>query len=503
MRYLVFDLGTSGGKSAVVDGTGRILAMRKETWAAKGVQGMESFAREFDPAEVKSKLVACAQSVLKETGGKGEEVAAIAVTSLRFGYVFLDKNDEVVYFGSNMDGRGFFEQGAFVDAVGDQTQDVTGLYPPMLFCIPKILWFKENAPALFARISKIMNLNDWWAYTLSGVNVTDRASASTMGLYDLRKSEWSSDILKAFDLDSDILPEIRDSGEVAGNLKDNFRSALGLPKAEVALSGPDTQCGILGSGCVDAGDVGVVAGATVPVQQVVDALPRTFGKKLLGGAYPLKDKFVLESNAGPCGLLYDWAVGVYSNAGERSYAEADRMTSSPDMGPTGVTSLLGSQIMLLEKMHVLKPAVTVFPSPIMAGAAVGDPAVFLKAVIEELCYAISCNLDSIEEFAGRKSGPLMVTGGMTRSKKFLQVLSDTCGKDVRPSADPNATMVGVALCAMVGAGEYGEIDAAARKLRLKAEAVSPDQYSNDYIAAKDRWKELYMKVFNLTEEGAF
>ncbi len=501
MAYLVFDLGTSGGKSAVVGEDGKILALTKENWAAKESPGLEGVGREFEPAEIKSRLLDCAKSALKASGLGRDEIRAIASTSLRFGYVFMDREDHVLYYGSNMDGRGFFEQGAFIDAAGDQTQEVTGLYPPMLFCLPKLLWFKENTPSLYQKIAKIMNLNDWWTYTLSGAYLTDQSSASTTGLFNIRKHNWSEELLGAFGLDSTMLPEVHESGKAAADLSGEFREALGIGKAVVVLAGPDTQCGLLGTGSVSPGDLGVVAGATSPCQEVVESLPTTLGKRLLVGEYLLPGKYVAESNAGPCGLLYDWAVKLYAGADEDPYRRAEQLISRTADGPTGVLSMLGGQIMILEKMHVLRPAVSVFPSPLMGDMDRADPGVFLKAVIEELCYAASCNVDAVEEFTGVSASRLRLTGGMARNGAFLRILSSTSGKDVCASLDPNGTLVGVALCGMVGSGQYASLHEACQKTELMNPPVHPDDSSQRYSEAKQRWKGLYLKMLGLAEDG--
>jgi len=502
LAYLVFDLGTSGGKSAVVGEDGRVLASKKENWAAKMSPALEAAGREFDSSEVRSKLIDGARSALKASGLRPDQVTTISSTSIRFGYVFLDKDDNILYFGSNMDGRGFFEQGAFVEVAGDQTHEVTGLYPPMLFSIPKLLWFKENAPSVYQRVAKIMNVHDWWLYTLSGGFLTDRSSASTTGLFDIKKSRWSQELMGAFGLDPSLLPEVAESGKVMGDLSGEFRTQLGLGRAAVVTGGPDTQIGLLGTGCAVPGETGMVAGATNPCQQVVDSLPPTLGKKLLVGAYVLPGTFVVEANAGSSGLVYDWAVKLYAGSADDPYGRAAELISRAPNGPTGIISMLGAQIMVSEKIFVLKPAVSVFPSPMMGGMELADPGAFLKGVIEELCYAAACNLDEVEQYTGNRAARLKLTGGLVRNKEFLSILSSTTGKDVLPSLNHDGTMVGVALCCMVGSGRYPNLLEACRKTELVGPPVKPAETSQDYQEQKGRWRDLYYKMLALAEEGA-
>jgi sugar (pentulose or hexulose) kinase len=305
----------------------------------------------------------------------------------------------------------------------------------------------------------------------------------------------------AFGIDPSKLPELAESGRVMGDLSGEFRAQLGLGRTAVVLGGPDTQVGLLGTGCAAPGDMGMVAGATNPCQQVVESLPQILGKKLLVGVYPIPGTFVVEANAGPCGLLYDWAVKLYAGTGDDAYRRADELVSRSSKSPTGILSMLGAQIMISEKIFVLKPAVNVFQSPVMGGLEMANPGTFLKGVVEELCYAAACNLDEVEGYTGKKAARLRLTGGVVRNKEFLRILSSTTGKDVYPSLNPDGTMLGVALCCMVGSGRHPSLLEACRKTELVGGPVHPDETSQDYAEQKAKWRDLYYKMLELTEEG--
>jgi autoinducer 2 (AI-2) kinase len=501
-RFLVFDIGTSGGKAAIIDERGNKLALKKEGWSARETPGLEGYGSEFDAGEIESRLLSCASQVLQESRAEPAGVKGITATSLRFGYVFLDGDDNPVYFGSNMDGRGFFEQDVVEEKLGDAAYGITGLYPPMLFGLSKLLWFKENAPQKFLKISKIMNLNDWWIYRLSGSFCTDHCSASTTGLYDLRRSLWSDEILSAFGLDPKLLPETLNPGSRAGSLKEEFRQKLGLAGADVIVAGPDTQCGLLGAGCISVHELGVVAGATCPCQMISTSPSVNPGRRVLLGAYLVPGKYAVESNSGQGGLSYDWAVKTYVGQGGSAYRVAEEMISGISPDPTGIMSFVGSQIMDLEKLHLMRPSMTVFSSPVVPPFSRVDPSSLLKAVLEEVCFSISCNVDILEESMGESPSSLRVTGGLIRSRSFCRILSNVTAKRVYVSSEPDGTILGAALCTMVGSGEYGDQVQAAKEAVHTSAVIDPDETaSKNYAEAKQRWKELYLEITELTEEG--
>ena len=496
-------MGTSGGKAAIIDERGKVLALGKEGWSAKEAPGLEDYGREFDSNEVESKLLSCASRVLREAKIEPSDVSGITATSLRFGYVFLNGEDRVVYFGSNMDGRGFFEQDV-IDEKLCELYEITGLYPPMLFGLSKLLWFKDNAPGRFESISKFMNLNDWWIYRLSGSFSTDHSSASTTGLYDIRTSKWSDVVLSTFGLDQKLLPEVSNPGTRVGSLNDEFRRSLGLGNADVIVSGPDTQCGLAGAGCLSNHELGVVAGATGVCQMISTSSSVPRDRRMFLGNYLTTGKYAAECNAGQCGLSYDWAVKTYVGAGGPAYPTAEEMVSKIGPAPTGIMSFIGSRLMDPEKLHLMRPSVTLFSSPVIPPFSRVDPGALLKAVLEEACFSISCNMDILEELVEERPSTLGVTGGLTRSISFCRTLCDVTGKRVRVSSEADGTIIGAALGAMVGSGTYGNYEAAVREAVHTRGVIEPNESaSKDYVESKRRWKELYLEITELTEEGKF
>jgi autoinducer 2 (AI-2) kinase len=61
------------------------------------------------------------------------------------------------------------------------------------------------------------------------------------------------------------------SGTALGPLGKDAAAHLGLqPGIPVVTGGGDAQCGLLGAHAVDSGEMGIVAGSTMPMQSVLD-----------------------------------------------------------------------------------------------------------------------------------------------------------------------------------------------------------------------------------------
>jgi len=63
---------------------------------------------------------------------------------------------------------------------------------------------------------------DLFNYLLTGKFATEKSIASTTQLFDPRSQKWNQNILKLFELDSSLLPEIVSEGNVLGRIKEEY-----------------------------------------------------------------------------------------------------------------------------------------------------------------------------------------------------------------------------------------------------------------------------------------
>jgi len=94
---------------------------------------------------------------------------------------------------------------------------------------------------------------DYLRYRLTGDVHTDPSDGSGTLLLDVRRRDWSPDVLAALDIDAAQLPPVQPSTAVAGQLSRQAAAALGLPAGTPVVTGAaDTACSALGAGIVDA-----------------------------------------------------------------------------------------------------------------------------------------------------------------------------------------------------------------------------------------------------------
>jgi xylulokinase len=153
-----------------------------------------------------------------------------------------------------------------------------------------------------------------------------------------------------------------------------------------------------------------------------------------------------------------------------SYQEVDELLASVPSEPTGILYfpyLLGSG-----------PPHT---DPHARGAFIGltashGRADLLKALLEGTAYEAEFIRQAGEHFTGQPIAALIAAGGGTRNPTWLQIKADISGCRIAASAQPEATLLGAALLAGIGAGLYAsEAEAFMTQNSHPVEVFLPDE----------------------------
>ena len=210
---LAIDQGSSGTRAFAVDASGAVLYKRTEVICAEHPR--EGYAQ-YDAAKLlESQLV-----VLNELLDKleEEEVSAIAVSSQRSTVVLWNRrtSEPLAPALSWQDGRASQE----ADSVSFPQQDIhklTGLYKTPFYSAAKIAWCLKNIPAVQKAAQKgelaVGPVATYliWRLTKGEVFAIDPTLAQRTLLFNIHTGDWDEDLLNAFGIKRDFLPQIRPS----------------------------------------------------------------------------------------------------------------------------------------------------------------------------------------------------------------------------------------------------------------------------------------------------
>jgi glycerol kinase len=369
---------------------------------------------------------------------------------------------------------------------------ITGLLLDPYFSATKIAWILDHVDGARARAETgellCGTIDTWLVWKLTGgaVHATDATNASRTLLLDLRAQAWSPAMAELFRVPPAMLPQVRDTAGDFGALDADI---LGAPLPITAVVG-DQQGALMGQGCIAPGEIKATFGTGCFMLLHTGAQPHASASRLLTTVAARlygQATFALEGSLFVAGAAIQWLGEGLGIAGGPQAAEALARQARPDHGVSVV------------------PAFTGLGAPWWDADARGAVLGLTRdSGLAEICAATfdGCALqarDLIE--AMRKDAPadfasgaeLRIDGGMARSAWFCQRLADLTGMPVRVSAEVEATALGAALFAGLGAGVFKSVEEAAAG-RAPKQMFTPTLDEASRQAAYSRWLKAVGRV---------
>ncbi len=214
-HILVIDVGTSSLKAMLYDRAGKLLNRASHEYHSEftGNNYVEQSSFTW-----KSALLA----TLKQTGeflnAKGIGVEAIAVTSQRASVIPVDGAGEPLHNAIMwQDKRSRPQCAQLLRQMG--LRDIyrrTGLRVDPYFSAPKMMWLREERPEIYAAAEKLIGVQDYVVYLLTGAYVTDWSQACRTMLMNINNFSWDKDMLEISGVSASKLPELCPPGSDCG-----------------------------------------------------------------------------------------------------------------------------------------------------------------------------------------------------------------------------------------------------------------------------------------------
>lgn len=252
---LTLDEGTTSARAVLFDKGGNAVSAAQREF--KQIYPQPGFV-EHDPVEIFSVQYAAVTEAITAIGASADEIAAVGVTNQRETTIIWDKNTgEPIYNAIVWQCRRTSEMcdKLRADGLEEYIRKTTGLRIDAYFSATKIKWILDNVPGARDRAENgdllFGTVDTWLIWKLSGgkIHVTDRTNAARTMLYDIHALTWDKKLLEILQIPKCMLPEVRSSSEIYGNV-----NILG---AEIPVSGiaGDQQAALFGQKCFCEGDI--------------------------------------------------------------------------------------------------------------------------------------------------------------------------------------------------------------------------------------------------------
>ena len=491
MKLVGLDIGTTGCKSSVFDGTGTLLASASREYA---VDIPHPNWAEQDGENVWRLAQESLREAIATAGAR--EVAAIGLSVQGEAVMPVDKRGRALRPAIlGMDSRTGEQNAWLCERFGAQYLfERTGMPVHTVNTLPKLLWLKQYEPDLWARADRFLLYEDFLIQKMVGQAVISRCLASRTQLYDIPDDRWSPEILQAIDLDPQRLATVQPSGTAVGPMRAELAESLGLAKAPLVVTGGhDQACGALGVGLVRPG-LAMDSTGTAEVVEVALEAP-VLNETLYRGdisvyAHTAPGLYLAMTLNHSGGLVLRWFRDTLgreemrqAHASGRDAYEILLQGASPE--PTSLLLLpdfAGSGTPTFD---------TGSKGAILGLTFATEKADLTKAVLEGLTFELRLNMDLLKD-GGVRVDELRAIGGGARSELWLQLKADITGIPVVVPRITEAASWGAALLAGVGCGYFSSATEAAEETVHLHRRFEPDP---ERVARYEERYSLYREVY--------
>lgn len=463
-------------------------------------EDIDGFVKSFDMDDLWNKITIGVNQILNKIKNRNTKIMGMSTCAQRIASVFLDRKGSVVYGGPNIDIRGIDSAYLIDDEFSEKDLfEITGHSPSLLFCLARLLWFREEKEETYAKISKVLMLDDWLVYQLTGIFVSDFSSAAESQLLNIKKREWSSEIIQTFDFNPDFFPEIVESGTLVGDLKPELVKKFNFNHSNIPIvkAGGDTQASLLGMGVIEKGDIGISLGTTAPLHLVVDKPIIDPMNNYWTSCHSIEGKWLLEGHAGNTGASYNWFKKCFlSNLEDNPDILMDKYLKMSPPGALSTYAYLGPENMNIKNQTSIKRGVFAFQPPMMISEELPKIEDFARSVLENIAFGIFENyraLNSYEDLETRT----FCGGGMAKSEEFCKLLANVVNSEISIPFVKDSAFIGVAMNTLKALEVYSDYNAMIKELFIYEKIKSDPSISEKYKSIYLEWKNLKNKVDKL------
>lgn len=415
------------------------------------------------------------ENTLEGLGKMVKKVMGISISGMGEAGLLIDSTGKpLTNIFSWLDTRGEKEIKTLEDIGKDRVFEITGLKISPKYSLAKILWVRENLKDLWKKRYKWLNAVDYLSYLLTGKIVTDYTLANRMLLFDIRKRDWSKEILDLCDLESSLLPGINSAGSIIGHLLPYWQEKYSLPPIPVILGGHDHPIGSLSlflSNKILLDSWGTAEAFLLSTSYPL--LDREIGRKGFSVGYFFEEKYYI-------------IAGIYFSGGIRKWIKEKLKWHIPKSfnEPTNIyffPYILGRNIP--------------FPNPNVKGIFYGidintNILDFKRAIWEGIFYETKIIIEEFKNL-GFSIEKIIVSGGMTRYKNLLELKSDILNIPLLISKERELTSKSSAYLVAKSIYPY-EIQK--NFLNNEFKEIYPSSKSQSYQGKFQVYKELIAKI---------
>jgi len=451
---LALDQGTTSSRALVFDAAGRVVAVDQHEFP-------QHFRHpgwvEHDAEEIFESQLRAARGVLAKAKLDASQIAAVGITNQRETAVVWERSTgRAIHPAIVWQSRQTAPICEQLRARGleDEVRTRTGLVIDSYFSGTKVRFILDAVEGAQKRAQRgelcFGTIDAFLLYRLTGgrVHATEYSNASRTLLYNIHDLGWDELMLEQLDVPMEMLPEVRDSSGVFGEISAEWLGGE-LPVAGVA---GDQQSALFGQGCFDVGSLKNTYGTGCFLLMNTGTEARSSDNGLLttlawglGG----RVEYALEGSVFVAGAAIQWLRDGLRLIDHAAETEALAESVADTGGVYFVSALTGLGAPYWDERA--------------RGTIVGltrgtSRAHLVRAGLESIAYSSRDVVDCMARDAGLSIERLRVDGGACQNDFLMQFQADVLGATVDRPPVLEVTAFGAAALAGLGVGVWRDRD---------------------------------------------
>jgi glycerol kinase len=491
------DQGTTSSRCMIFDHGGNVVAV--EQLEHEQIYPKPGWV-EHDPKEIWARCRQVRDGALLKASASAGDIKGLGVTNQRETTVVWDRNTgQPVYNAIVWQDTRTDKICAELEKDGgqDRFRGKTGLPIATYFSGPKVRWILENVDGARDRADAgdliFGNIDTWCIWNLTGgtnggLHITDPSNASRTMLMNLETLDWDDDLCSAIGVPRAMLPEIRPSSSVYGEVKED-----GFAGAPVAGDLGDQQAATFGQTCFSVGEAKNTYGTgnflllntgTEAVQSK-NGLITTVGYKIGDDAAV----YCLEGSIAITGALVQWLRDNLKIIRTSDEVESLAKTVEDNGGCYIVPAFSG----------LFAPYWKSNARGVIAGLTrYVNGGHIARAALEATAFQSREVSDAMNADSGVDLESLKVDGGMVVNETLMQFQADILGVPVIRPKVPETTSLGAAYAAGLATGFWAQIEDL-RENWVEDKRWEPQMDSAARDTAYHFWKKAVERTFDWAE----
>jgi xylulokinase len=500
-HILALDLGTTAIKVAVVDMQGRLVSTSTQEYS---LLTPDTLSVELPVETYWAAFKAGVRDALAKSGVSGESLACMGISAQGETLIIIDEagrplRNAIVWMDNRAQEEAAELSAKFPPALSYKITGQVSIVPT--WPASKLLWLRKREPENFRKIHKILLIEDYFIYRLTGAFACEGSLICSTAYWDINTKKWWPEMLSYLGISESQLPQICEPGDKVGAIKADVAKEIGVsPQMTVCAGVLDQAAGTIGVGNIAPGLFSENTGAALAICATVNNSFMDPAFQMPCHYHGIKNLYMAHTFT-TGGMALKWFRDAFCDleallgkkTGLDDYYLLDKEAALVPPGSDGL-------VMLPHLQGAMAPEANPRAKGVYFGITMKHTrAHFIRAVMEGVGFIVMRNIEAIESM-GIPVKEIRVLGGGSRSAVWNQIKADITGRVIWTTANADAACLGAAIIAGVSCGLFpGVKDAVGKMVTLKQKFEPDAENHRVYQKLFARYKQLYAALCPLFE----